>query len=179
MERAEGAEQFPVLGLAQTQVRLCAPTPQWAALYREEEARLKAALGERLVAVEHYGSTSIPGIQAKPILDILVGISCLADGPRLAEPLAALGYDYDGADIVPGHHLFGKGAARTHLLHVVEYGSPIWTEALCFRDALRDDPKLAREYEALKITLSEKYAERRADYTAAKAAFIQSVLDRC
>ena len=169
---------FGVLGLAQTQVRLHAPTPLWAGLYREEEARLKAALGPALLAVEHYGSTSVPGIQAKPIIDILAGIARLDDGPALAEPLAALGYDYAGDKIVPGHHIYGKGVARTHLLHVVEYGSAIWTEALRFRDALRSDPTLALEYEALKVALSEKYAERRADYTAAKASFIQAALDR-
>ena len=128
--------------------------------------------------MEHYGSTSVPGIKAKPIIDILAGIGRLEDGPSLIGPLAALGYDYVGDKVVPGHHIYGKGVERTHLLHVVEYGSTIWTEALRFRDALRDDPALAREYEALKIALSEKYGERRADYTAAKASFIQSVLDR-
>jgi GrpB-like predicted nucleotidyltransferase (UPF0157 family) len=172
-------DHFGVLGLAQTQVRLHEPTPLWAVLYRAEEERLRAALGPALVAVEHYGSTSVPGIRAKPIIDILAGIARLEDGPALIEPLAALGYEYAGDKVVPGHHIFGKGKERTHLLHVVEHGSPIWTEALCFRDALRTDPKLAREYEALKIALSEKYAERRADYTAAKATFIQSVLDGC
>lgn len=178
-QEEEAGKHFGVLGLAQTQVRLHAPTPLWAGLYGEEKARLRAALGSALLAIEHYGSTSIPGIKAKPIIDILAGTARLEDGPTLIEPLAALGYDYAGDKVVPGHHIFGRGEARTHLLHVVEYGSVIWTEAICFRDALRADPKLAREYEALKIVLSEKYAERRADYTAAKASFIQSVLDRC
>ena len=175
----ESGRHFGVLGLAQTQVRLHEPTPLWAGLYRAEEARLKAALGPALVAVEHYGSTSVGGIKAKPIIDILAGVARLEDGPALIAPLAALGYDYAGDKVVPGHHIFGKGEERTHLLHVVEYGSPIWTEALCFRDALRGDDRLAREYEALKVVLSGKYAERRADYTAAKASFIQAVLDRC
>lgn len=174
----EADKHFGVLGLAQTQVRLHEPTPLWAKLYCEEEQRLKAALGSALLAIEHYGSTSVSGIQAKPIIDILAGIACLEDGPALIKPLAALGYDYAGDAVVPGHHIFGKGEQRTHLLHVVEYGSPIWEEALRFRDALRSDLHLAQEYEALKITLSEKYAERRADYTAAKASFIQAILDR-
>ena len=180
----EADKHFGVLGLAQTQVRLHAPTPLWASLYRDEERRLRAALGPALLALEHYGSTSISGIKAKPIIDILAGIARLEDGPALIAPLAVLGYDYAGDAVVPGHHIFGrgeddKGEERTHLLHVVEYGSVIWTEALCFRDALRADAGLAREYEALKVTLSEKYAERRADYTAAKVSFIQAVLDRC
>ena len=173
----EADKHFGVLGLAQTQVRLHDPTPLWAGLYCEEEAQLRAALGPAFLAVEHYGSTSVGGIKAKPIIDILAGIARLEDGPTLIAPLAALGYDYAGDKIVPGHHIFGKGEARTHLLHVVEYKSAIWDEALRFRDALRADPHLALEYEALKITLSEKYAERRADYTAAKASFIQAVLD--
>ena len=173
----ESDKHFGVLGLAQTQVRLHAPTPLWAGLYREEEQRLKTALGPALLAVEHYGSTSVSDIKAKPIIDILAGVARLEDGPTLIAPLAALGYDYAGDKVVPGHHIFGKGEERTHLLHVVEYGSEIWDEALRFRDALRADCHLAREYEALKITLSEKYAERRADYTAAKASFIQAVLE--
>ena len=167
---------FGVLGLAQTQVRLHEPTPLWAGLYQEEAERLQAALGASLIAVEHYGSTSVEGIKAKPIIDILAGIARLEDGPTLIGPLAALGYDYAGDKIVPGHHIFGKGEARTHLLHIVEYGSPIWNEALQFRDALRASPALAQEYETLKIALSHKYAERRADYTAAKAAFIEAIL---
>jgi GrpB-like predicted nucleotidyltransferase (UPF0157 family) len=174
----EASKYFGVLGLAQTQVRLHPPTPLWAQLYAEEAARLRIALEPMLVKIEHYGSTSLIGIQAKPILDILAGIEHLDDGPALIAPLAALGYDYAGADVVPGHHIFGKGEARTHLLHIVEYGSPIWREALQFRDALRANLKLAHEYEALKIALSEQYAECRAEYTAAKASFIQSVLAR-
>lgn len=173
----EADRHFGVLGLAQTQVRLHAPTPLWVSLYREEEARLRAALGPALVGIEHYGSTSVSGIKAKPIIDILAGIARLEDGPTLIAPLAALGYDYAGDKVVPGHHIFGKGEERTHLLHVVEHGGAIWDGALKFRDALRADCHLAREYEALKITLSEKYAERRADYTAAKASFIQAALD--
>ena len=168
-----------VLGLASTSVRLADSTPLWAQLYCEEAARLHAALGPRLLGLEHYGSTSVPGLKAKPILDILAGVGSLSEGRLLAAPLAALGYDDMGTDVVPGHHLFGKGEDRTHLLHVVEYRSVIWTEALCFRDALRADPALAHEYETLKIRLSELFAESRAEYTAAKAGFIQSVLDRC
>lgn len=173
----EAVKYLGVLGLAQTQVRLHEPNALWAGLYLEEEQRLKAALGPALVGIEHYGSTSVGGIKAKPIIDILAGIARLEDGPVLVAPLAALGYEYAGDTVVPGHHIFGKGAERTHLLHVVEYGSPIWNEALRFRDALRADHHLAREYEQLKVSLSEQYAERRSEYTAAKAAFIQSVLD--
>ncbi len=170
-------KHFGVLGLAQTQVRLHEATPLWPVLYREEAMRLQAALGPTLLGLEHYGSTAIGGIKAKPIIDILAGIARLEDGPMLIEPLATLGYEYAGDHIVPGHHIFGKGGeARTHLLHVVEYSSPIWTEGLKFRDLLRADPNLAREYERLKIALSEKYSERRADYTAAKADFIEGVL---
>lgn len=167
---------FGVLGLAHTQVRLHEPTPLWAELYRQEESRLQTILGSVLRGIEHYGSTAIPAIKAKPIIDILAGITRLDDGPELVRPLAALGYEYAGENIVPGHHIFGKGIERTHLLHIVEYESEIWNEALLFRDTLRADPETAHEYEALKITLSRKYAESRADYTAAKAAFIQAVL---
>ncbi len=166
------------MGLASGIVCLAEPNSRWAGLFQAEADRVKAGLGPALLGLEHYGSTSVPGIKAKPILDILAGVETFAEGLGLAAPLAALGYDYAGPDIVPGHHLFGKGAVRTHLLHVVEYQSVIWNEGLQFRDALRADPALARSYEALKVHLSRQHAESRAEYTAAKTVFIQSVLNR-
>lgn len=165
------------LGVAEGTVKLLESDARWPELYRREEARLRAAIGPLIVDIEHFGSTSIPGIRAKPILDILVGLQNFEDGPQLVAPLAALGYDYVGVEMVPDDHLFGLGQPRLHLLHAVEYGGYHWVRDLKFRDRLRADPALAAAYEALKVDLAERFANQRAEYTAAKQAFIDSIAD--
>ncbi len=164
-----------VLGLEHQAVRFHDPTPVWAELYRQEEGRIRAALGVLLVDIQHYGSTAVPGIKAKPILDIMVGIGRFEDGPQCIAPLEALGYEYAPQAGIPGDYTFGKGECRTHLVHVVEYGGTNWRECLHFRDALRRDPALAREYEELKVALGQQYGHSRAEYTEGKTAFIQRV----
>jgi GrpB-like predicted nucleotidyltransferase (UPF0157 family) len=165
----------PVLGLEQRTVRLAPHTARWAELYREEEAGLRAALEGVLIDIQHYGSTSIPGIHAKPILDILVAVRSREEVLERQPQLQALGYGYVPGAGVPGHHVYGKGEPRTHLLHVVEHESPNWSENLWFRDRLRADPALAAEYDALKLRLAEAHSHNRARYTEEKSAFIQRI----
>lgn len=172
-----GAAAADPLGLAKGQVVLVDSDARWAELYRIEEGRLRAAIGNLVLDIQHFGSTAIPGIKAKPILDILIGIGSFEGGVRLVEPMAGLGYDYVGTEMVPDDHLFGLGASRTHLVHVVEHDSYHWRRNLRFRDRMRADPALAAAYEALKIELAERFADRRADYTKAKQAFIDRIAD--
>jgi GrpB-like predicted nucleotidyltransferase (UPF0157 family) len=171
----DGGQQ--VLGLAQGKVVLRDSDDRWADLFRDEAARLEAAIGPLVTAIEHFGSTSIPGIKAKPILDILVGLRRFEDGRRLVEPLTALGYDYVGTEMVPNDHLFGLGHPRLHLLHAVEHGGYHWTRDLQFRDRLRAEPSLAAEYEALKVELAAQFPDSRADYLRGKQAFIDRIAD--
>ena len=166
----------PSLGLARGQVRLVESTPRWAALYTEEAARLARALTAYGPVLAHCGSTSVPGLPAKPILDLLVGVPAPLDVAALARALAPLGYEHAPWAGVPGHEVFGRGQPRTHLLHVVPAGGPAWARMLRFRDALRADGALAAEYAALKRALSARYPEDRASYTEAKGAFIARVL---
>lgn len=173
---ADSPDDSP-LGLAHGIVRLSESHAGWAALYHAEAERLRPAIGTLVVAIEHFGSTAIPGIKAKPILDILVGLERFEDGLRLVAPLEALGYDYVGTDMVPNDHLFGLGQVRTVLLHAVEHGGYHWTRNLRFRDRLRADPALAARYEALKVELAARFADQRAAYTAAKQAFIDGIAD--
>lgn len=165
------------LGLEQGKVRLSESDQRWPDLFRTERDRIEPAIGSLVVGIEHFGSTAIPCIKAKPILDILVGLRRFDDGLTLVEPLTALGYDYVGTDMVPNDHLFGLGAARTVLLHAVEHGGYHWNRNLRFRDALRADPHPAAQYELLKVDLATRFADRRADYTAAKKAFIDRIAD--
>jgi GrpB-like predicted nucleotidyltransferase (UPF0157 family) len=164
-------------GLAHGIVLLIEWTPRWAELFAEEAARLRAALGDLAVGIEHYGSTSVPGLVAKPILDILVGGAEATDAAPYIASLAPLGYDYAAHAGVPDHLVFGRGTARTHLVHVVRYGSEAWHRALAFRDALRADVCLRDEYARLKRELAETFGTERGRYTAAKGAFVERVLE--
>lgn len=172
------ADDEPVLGLRHGTVRLAPHTPRWAERYREEEARLREALEGVAVDIQHFGSTAILGIRAKPILDIIAGVRRMDDVFERREQLRALGYEYVPGAGVPGHHVFGKNQPRTHLLHVVEHGGRDWTENLWFRDRLRADPALAAEYDALKARLAEAHANDRAGYTAEKSAFVQRIREQ-
>jgi GrpB-like predicted nucleotidyltransferase (UPF0157 family) len=129
------------LGLSPGQVRLCEPTPHWATLFDEEACRLATALASLDATVEHCGSTSIAGIPAKPILDILVGIAGKVDTAALRDALEPLGYEHATWAGVPGHEVFGKGNPRTHLIHLVPLPGPAWDRMIGFRNALRAMPR--------------------------------------
>jgi GrpB-like predicted nucleotidyltransferase (UPF0157 family) len=157
-------------------VRLSDWTPRWPALFEEEAGRLQIALGPLALGLEHYGSTSVPGLPAKPILDILIGVHPPLDPTPFVAALAPLGYEYVPGAGVPEHLVFGRGRSRTHLVHVVEHQGPAWRRALHFRNVLRADAALAAAYAQLKTGLARTYPADRASYTAAKTAFIESVL---
>jgi GrpB-like predicted nucleotidyltransferase (UPF0157 family) len=155
--------------------------PQWPDEFAAEKQRLQAALGDIALGIEHYGSTSVPGLRAKPILDIMVGVRALEDWVKCKAPLEALGYDYAAHAGIPNDFVFGRGrdrTERTHLVHVVEYGGEQWRNALAFRDALRADPALAAEYAAIKQQAVEQLPVNRARYTDFKAPFVAAVLAR-
>jgi GrpB-like predicted nucleotidyltransferase (UPF0157 family) len=164
------------LGLKSGAVVLLAHNPAWNAAYEIEAAAIRAALADRQLGVQHVGSTSIPNIRAKPILDIMVGIANFDQGPLLEPALASIGYDFARNVGIPDDHVFGKGIDRTHLVHVVEYKGAKWHRYLRFRDRLVADPALALEYDKLKGNLATQFNEDRASYTAAKQAFIDQVV---
>ena len=164
------------LGLDRTVNRLAAPHPQWAQAFEEEAAHIRAAVGPDVLALEHYGSTSVPGLAAKPIIDLLIGVADLSVADRHAPVMIALGYDDAGDGGVESHRIFGKGAARTHLAHFVVHGGAEWVATLRFRDMLRADAGLCTAYEQLKSRLVAEHPTDRAAYTAGKSEFILAAL---
>ena len=137
--------------------------------------RLAKALGPVAKGIEHYGSTAVPGLCAKPILDIMVGISPLSEWERCKPALEALGFDYAEGAGVPGHHIFGRGrdrTERTHLVHVVEYQGESWRASLAFRDALRRDAGLRERYAQEKERAAAAAPGNRAAYQEQKSPFI-------
>jgi GrpB-like predicted nucleotidyltransferase (UPF0157 family) len=174
-DMSEGTDE---LGLPQGQVRLCEPTSRWAALFEEEARLLDASLRTFEAVIEHCGSTSIPGVPAKPILDILVGIPGRIDVALIRAALAPLGYEHATWAGVPGHEVFGKGDPRTHLIHVVPLHGPAWDRMIGFRDALRRDASIAAEYGELKRQLAARFPKDRPAYTDGKASLVARVLAR-
>jgi GrpB-like predicted nucleotidyltransferase (UPF0157 family) len=153
--------------------------PDWPAEYAEEARRLSAAIGQHLLALEHIGSTSVPGLAAKPIIDIMAAVDQLERAQLCIEPLRALGYDYlpEVERFIPERRYFRRasGDLHTHHLHMVEMGSAFWRRHLLFRNYLRAHPQTAQDYARLKRELAARYVSDVAGYTEAKTAFIRAV----
>lgn len=164
------------IGLKEGIVRLEKYSPEWKALYKKEEKLLKDSVGEYIIDIQHIGSTSIPDMIAKPIIDISIAITNFEEGKRLIEPIQNLGYLYKGENGIPRRHYFVKGDPTTHHLHIVEIGSKEWKKNITFRDALRKDENLAKEYAELKLSLAEKFKYDRVAYTDGKTGFVNYVL---
>ncbi|MGI9430669.1 MAG: GrpB family protein [Myxococcota bacterium] len=161
--------------------------PAWPQVFERERDHLWSCLPHDLVKrIEHFGSTAVPGLAAKPIVDILVEVADLEETKRRIAPvLEAQGYDYFwrpswGDDIPPFYAWFIKrdeNGARTHHIHMVEADFEHW-DRLLFRDYLVQHPDVATEYADLKSSLSEHHDGDRVAYTLAKTKFILSVTAR-
>ena len=148
------------------------------AMFETERALLQAALSVWLTGdIEHIGSTAVPGLVAKPVIDIMAPVADLTTSVEAIEAVKNLGYvyyPYKSAVM----HWFCKPSPhfRTHHLHLVPHGSSLWKERLIFRDALRHDEKIFAEYAALKLHLSHLFSRDRDAYTSAKGPFIARAL---
>ena len=157
--------------------------PRWAAMYAEESARIQNAIGEWLSGIEHVGSTSVPGLAAKPVVDIMPGLRSLGDSPHIVKPLQKLGYQYfpEHEDVMPERRYFALPAGDRHRVrrrfhvHAVETTTEFWRRHLAFRNYLRAHPHVAGEYAALKRRLAAEYGSDRDGYTEAKTEFITRV----
>src|SRR5919106_422119 len=149
----------------------------WPRLYRQIAEPIVDALGELAATVEHIGSTAVPGLAAKPVIDIDVVVRSAEDVPVTIERLRQLGYVYQGEKGIPGRAAFmwPPHTPRHHLYVVVAGGKP-HADHIQFRDLLRDNPEVMREYADLKHALESHHSGDRAGYTEAKGAFIERVL---
>ena len=152
----------------------------WPTAFARFRAELVGAFAPIPVLIEHVGSTAVAGLVAKPVVDIVLGVRQLSDVESKIGTLAVLGYAYVSKyeRELPSRRYFVKSAAGEHRvhLHAVVYRSPIWQQHLAFRDALRADSNLARQYAQLKLQLAAEFANDKAAYTDAKAPFIRAVL---
>ena len=171
--------QPPRLGLGRGAVQLVDHQPGWAEVFERERLLLRGRLGKLACDIQHVGSTAVPGLAAKPIIDIAVAIPSLSVLPDVRTSLVALGYLDRGDFAADGGHLFVRESApdvRTHHVHVVRVDDPQWRNYLAFRDGLRSDPRARAEYGALKLGLGERVAHDRRAYVAVKVACIRRIL---
>ncbi len=154
---------------------------QWPRLFAEEAARVWQALGKELVVeIEHIGSTAVPGLAAKPVIDIMVGVHSLKQTQTAIPVLESLEYVYWRDDPRPGRMFFVKGMPpygkeRTHHVHIVEAYGEFWKRKL-FRDYLRSHPEEAKCYEVLKRELATRFPLDRERYTDGKRNYIEAVM---
>jgi GrpB-like predicted nucleotidyltransferase (UPF0157 family) len=153
--------------------------PRWPTIYEEEKTQILQAIGNKVVAIEHVGNTAVPGLGAKPIIDIMVAVRHLDDAQQCIGPLKSTGYKRGLRDPTPECRFFNKGLPEAHRhLHMAELTSDFWRRNLLFRDFLRTHPNVARQYYELKKDLAAKYGADRDGYTEAKTEFIESVVAR-
>lgn len=152
--------------------------PGWLTAAAEEGRRIAEACAPVVHRVEHIGSTSAPGLIAKPVLDLMPLVRDFEGAFACVEPMRALGYWYAGEFGIPGRHFFVKGSPRTHHVHMLVEGSREARRHLAVRDVLRGDPEMAARYAALKQELAARFGNDREAYAEAKGAFMRELFDR-
>ena len=168
-----------MLGVHRKHVTVVDYDPAWPDEFAAEKKIILEHLDGRIQAIEHVGSTAVPGMSAKPVLDMLGAIDDVNDYESFIEPLAEIGYKFakDSRDIRE-NVLFvkGEGENRTHHLKLLRQDAGHWHSLIHFRNYLIAHPDIAAKYQKLKRELAKKYGEDRESYTAAKAAFIENTL---
>jgi GrpB-like predicted nucleotidyltransferase (UPF0157 family) len=165
-----------MLGLDDDEVLLLPHQESWSTEFEKEKARLIADLEGRVVTIEHVGSTAIPGLTAKPIIDLLAGLTDLSEVDECVEPLRILGYRYLGEYGLPGRHFFRRGKPTRFHLHVVEIGSELWNRDLLFRDYLRASTDALERYRSGKKALAGRFSGDRQAYQEGKTSLIAELL---
>ena len=168
-----------MIGLKRNTVRLEEHQAEWSGLFEAEAALLRVRLVGMTAGIEHVGSTAVPGLPAKPILDIAVAVSSKEAIPRIGQILVGIGYIDRGDGGNDGGYLFVKESVpdiRTIHLHIVESTDIQWRDYCGFRDLLRRDIAVRREYAGLKQTLAERYPGDRKAYTEGKSDYIRRIL---
>lgn len=149
--------------------------PRWADLFAQERAAIVQACGCRVSAVHHIGSTAVPGLAAKPIIDIRAVLQEPEDGVLCIKPLGRLGYGFRCANGIDGRYYFTKGNPRSRHLHMYPSDHPEVGRHLRFRDYLRSDPDAAAAYADLKLRLAARFANDPLAYATAKDEFCARV----
>ena len=152
--------------------------PLWPREFAAEAERIAEGCRDLPLKIEHIGSTAVPGLSAKPIIDILAGAPPRASRAPYIAALRQLDYEHRGAQGIPGRDYFRRGSPRSHHIHLVSWSSAFWHDHLLFRDYLRRNPATAQEYASLKRELAAIFADDRPRYGEEKGPFIKAVVRR-
>lgn len=167
------------LGLPSKHVVLVPYDERWPDLYAAEIARIVASDPRlRSIRFEHMGSTAIPGLCAKPIIDILAGYPARDPVSSIIEAFIGAEYVHRGESGIPGRQFFRRGDPRMYHLHLAAIDGKFWWDHLRFRDLLRNDASLRDAYASLKTELVARYPRDRESYIDAKGPFVRDVLAR-
>lgn len=154
-------------------------SPVWPDLFEQEKRLLQSVLANTGAVIEHVGSTAVPGMAAKPIIDLMLGLRDFSQANSLIPKITAQGYLYISKheDVMPDRRFFTKqqGQTKTHHIHMVEIGSDFWERHLLFRNYLRQNPEAARDYTALKKELTQREWRDGNEYANAKTEFIRGI----
>jgi GrpB-like predicted nucleotidyltransferase (UPF0157 family) len=149
----------------------------WKDKFEAEKIKLKEIFGNKAIAIEHIGSTSIPGLSAKPIIDIAVLIEKRDGGDNFIEPVSRLGYQYDKLNSSGERHLFRKGnPTEFHLSIAYKDKGSFWERQILFRDYLRSHPDSRDEYQNLKENLLKNDPTGKESYLSGKSEFVGKIL---
>ena len=174
-----------MIGLKRGTIKLFPYNPKWEKLFEKEKQLLKKTFGDTIIGIEHIGSTAIPGVPAKPIIDIDVGVESLEIARSMKKQFEKLGYCHrpftpkKTKEGLKWEELYAKGpeANRTHYVHVTVYENNYWKNDLLFRDYIRKNSVRAGQYTKLKEKLAKKYHNNREAYTRNKEQFINDTLN--
>lgn len=156
-------------------IRLSDFSEDWAKMFQLESEFLKTIFSDEIIRFEHFGSTSVQGMKAKPVIDMMCIVKEIEKVDMFNEEMKLLGYDVAGEYGIPGRRLFRKGGEnRTHHIHFYQFDNPEIERHLIFRDYLRTHPEEAHQYSRFKEELSERF-ERTQDYSPAKKPFVKEL----
>lgn len=159
-------------------IRLSEYNENWIQMYEEEVHILQHIFGKEMITVEHFGSTAVPGLKAKPVIDMIGIVKNIDNIDSYNEKMSALGYDVAGEWGIPGRRLFRKGGeSRTHHIHMYPQGHPEIQRHLIFRDYLRANPEEAERYAKRKEELAQQFDDTK-EYSQAKKPFVQAMEQR-
>ncbi|WP_053219995.1 GrpB family protein [Virgibacillus senegalensis] len=158
------------------QVQVVPYKDQWPNLFLEEAVRIREVFGEEVIDIHHIGSTAVPGLAAKPIIDIMPVVRDIMQVDQYDRQMAAIGYEGKGEFGIPGRRYFRKGGDnRSHHVHVFQQGDKGVTRHLAFRDYLRSHPDIARKYGAKKRELAGQFPTDMEAYINGKSQLVQEI----
>lgn len=161
-------------------VTLVGYNDDWPVRFVREQIAIVDVVGKEFIGIEHIGSTAIPGLDAKPIIDIMCAVNALAEAHKHVKSLESIGYEYrpELGNLLPNRLFFEKGPPdeRHFHLHIVEGASEFWERHLLFRDYLRAHQAAVTAYQDLKRSLAEEHSDDRHAYSIAKGEFVEEII---